>query len=728
MEKEHTCSHIHRTKRNYFVKDAKEDNISEIHYEALFFLTNLGEDTYYGINKISFNFSGNYESEIPLKVDFLGDEIYEFLVNGERKDFNYNGKYVEILKSELKKESKNQEFFIVFKGRFSLDKPYTGVGCYKYFNQNDGSYYVYTQSEPDFAQKILPLFYNLNHKAIFELRFLTFKSNSVISNMNAIEEIYLEKRDNDDFLIKILEGVKLNQKEIEEIKKNSQFMEEFSSYLQTDQEPYIYRKFEKSPIMAFNIMAFAVGPYVKYPCSPYKGKIPVEFYCQRGSEASMEANLKRLEMVTKSGLKFYEEYLKVDYPFTKYGNLFVPNFSFNAMENPGLVLIHQRNLWDPSEELNIWKVINRDRMILHEMAHMWMGNLYTMDEWHDLWLKEATAEYFCHKAFNAILADKDYFGISDGVCDHQDIWINFVYRTAINNGREVYPFKEKSFPVCFKDEDYLEKMMDFYGSIVYQKGSSYMKNLNFLIGEENFRELFNRVIVKFSYKNLSSTEFKAILNEVLEDREEELKEDIDNWFESHIHTKGYPILSVGSKTYEEDLKRFRVKVRILWPKWTKVRALLLGTGGRKQEVILKFGDNQSEKESIKDLETVLETVFEFENVNFEPLVFIPNYKFDDFVHCIFDLDSLKNLFCSEKKLYNYLFEDFITIAYVAEYLRQYLGHFKQYFVKEKGFLMNIFIGILETKREYILERNYYWIHEDLETGVKNRLKVGAFLN
>jgi aminopeptidase N len=58
----------------------------------------------------------------------------------------------------------------------------------------------------------------------------------------------------------------------------------------------------------------------------------------------MEENLARLESVTKAGLLYYEEYLKTPYPFTKYGNLFAPYFSFNAMENPGLVLISQKNL------------------------------------------------------------------------------------------------------------------------------------------------------------------------------------------------------------------------------------------------------------------------------------------------------------------------------------------------------------------------------------------------
>ena len=101
-----------------------------------------------------------------------------------------------------------------------------------------------------------------------------------------------------------------------------------------------YREFEYSPKMSFNLMAFAIGPYLKFDCGMHNETVPVEFYCQTGSEHLLIDNLDRLEKVTKSGLKFYEEYLKTPYPFTKYGNLFAPYFGFNAMENPGLVLIN----------------------------------------------------------------------------------------------------------------------------------------------------------------------------------------------------------------------------------------------------------------------------------------------------------------------------------------------------------------------------------------------------
>ena len=96
---------------------------------------------------------------------------------------------------------------------------------------------------------------------------------------------------------------------------------------------------------------------------------------------------------TKRLLPFYEEYFDFPYPFAKYDQVAVPGFDAGAMENIGLVLFRQNLLlMDPAtaswrQEKLIAKVI------AHEFAHMWFGNLVTMRWWDDLWLNEAFAEW-----------------------------------------------------------------------------------------------------------------------------------------------------------------------------------------------------------------------------------------------------------------------------------------------------------------------------------------------
>lgn len=726
-----TCSHVHRMKPS-FMKAAKDDSLVDINYRTTFVFTNLEEKNYIGFQKISFKLGESTANEVPLRIHFIGLEIYSVIVDSEEiknEEICYNRKYFEIQKSKFNPEKQTKEVFVAFRGEFATNKPFTGVGCYKYLNNFDQCHYVYTQCEPDFSQRIMPIFYNLNHKATFDFRFLTMKCNSAISNMNIFDQAYLdyegiEEIEVSEKAIGDLLGSE-DQKYSDILRNIDQLKQDLLTLLTPSDEDacrvtsFILRKFEKTPKMSFNVLAFAIGPYIKFSCSPYKDKIPVEFYCQRGTEDLLRANLARLESITKAGLNFYENYLKVDYPFTKYGNLFAPDFSFNAMENPGLVIIHQKNLLRPKNRRNnYWETINRDRMILHEMAHMWMGNLYTMNEWHDLWLKESTAEYFCHKAFNAILAEGQ--GLSKKLCDEHDIWINFVVRTAINNRSEKFPFDSDSYPLCFKDEDYMGSMVDYYGSIVYQKGSSYFKNLNFLIGEENFRDVFVKIIKKYSYKNLGDEDFKEILDGVMEGRDEELVSNAENWYQSHIHVKGYPRLTVESKHYDVSTKEFKVRVNIKWPKWTKIRCLILGKSSQKSELILEFGDFKPENNRTVTKE------FLFEDVKFEPVVFIPNYKFDDFVHTIFDSDSLVNLFDGETRLYKCL-DDYTSWAYVSHYLRYYMNYYGDEIRHSSEFLMNYFSAILDSRRGYLIERNN-WVSESLNSAMIMDRESGIFDN
>lgn len=163
----------------------------------------------------------------------------------------------------------------------------------------------------------------------------------------------------------------------------------------------------------------------------------------------------------------------------------------------------------------------------------------------------------------------------------------------LNNNCEKYPFtSSSSFPVCFESENYFENMMEYYGTIVYQKGSSYLRNLEFLIGAERFRELFVRVLKEYSYKNLSGEQFFEILKALAEDQShaieegsfknnnETLRTTCEKWFESHINIKGYPILNLKSKKYDEASKILTVEFYAAQAKWTKVRGLLIGSEGQ----------------------------------------------------------------------------------------------------------------------------------------------------
>ena len=747
---ENTATELPPTPKKSFVREAQEDQITNIHYKTSFLFPNLkAQKAYTGLSIINFEFLDYSEANQakPLKLTFKGNIHCLAVNNALQTSINFSDETLRLDKDlfEDKSNGKAQEVILLFSIEFSPSYPFTGTGCFKYRSKENYSHYVYTQCEPDYTQAILPIFYNLNHKARFTLRFVNETEKIVVSNQNLLTDQQLPARteaNQQEWLETVqtaflglegssdaansplgsLEGITAIRDTQEFKGQLKEALEGIIEELPPDTLNLSVRQFEPTPVISFNLMVFAIGKYKKYECSPYKGKIPVDFYCEVGSETEelMEANLKRLEAITKAGLAFYEEFLGVDYAFSKYGNLFAPHFSFNAMENPGLVVINPTNLLDPApEKIGFWKAINRDRMILHEMAHMWVGNLYTMNEWHDLWLKEATAEYFCHRSFAGILADPKRYdeGLTTIACRSEDIWVNFITRTAMNNRTEEYPYdSKKSFPVCFKNEKYWDELIDFYGTIVYQKGSSYMRNLEYLLGEGTFRKLFNTLLTKYAYSTLGSAEFVEELERVIKEGEGTLEDKEDkwvvaqNWFESHINIKGYPTIKVKKTAYEAESGVFEAEAVILWPKWTRVRALILGEGGRKLVREIEFGEPKDQ------LGTPKKVTWRFEGVDFKPLAFIPNFNYDDFVHTKFDLETVKNVFNPKLGLWEAIDED-VTLAYLVYYFQFFWSSHKEAGIIDAEFLIGFRAVVLLRGNKYLIQ-----LSERFDELIKNQVR------
>jgi len=96
---------------------------------------------------------------------------------------------------------------------------------------------------------------------------------------------------------------------------------------------------------------------------------------------------------------WYESFFGVPYPFSKYDQVFVPEHHFGAMENVGCVTFNENYI--PKEQpVSQAKITNFCRVLVHEMAHMWFGNLVTLTWWEDFWLNESFAEYICHKVMD----------------------------------------------------------------------------------------------------------------------------------------------------------------------------------------------------------------------------------------------------------------------------------------------------------------------------------------
>ena len=171
------------------------------------------------------------------------------------------------------------------------------------------------------------------------------------------------------------------------------------------------------------------------------------------------------------GMKFYSEYFGCPFPFKKYDQVFCPEYNYGAMENVGLITLNEYYCWkDKPRQIARENFCNT---ILHELSHMWFGNMVTMKWWDNLWLNESFATFISHLCM----------AIDPNINkDYHFSWVSF----AKSKGRA---FSEDQLitthPVMgeIKNTEQAETMFD---CIVYQKGSSLVKQMYYYLGDRIF--------------------------------------------------------------------------------------------------------------------------------------------------------------------------------------------------------------------------------------------------
>src|SRR5665647_215605 len=150
--------------------------------------------------------------------------------------------------------------------------------------------------------------------------------------------------------------------------------------------------FEPTQVLSSYVTAIVAGPYCQErgELTSRDGRtIPRGVFCRRSLSRYLDAE--NVLDITKAGFAFFEDLFDYPYPFPKYDQLFVPEFNAGAMENAGVVTLVESYVF--RSKVPDATVERRAITILHELAHMWFGDLVTMRWWDDLWLNESFAEY-----------------------------------------------------------------------------------------------------------------------------------------------------------------------------------------------------------------------------------------------------------------------------------------------------------------------------------------------
>ncbi|CAN5190842.1 aminopeptidase N [soil metagenome] len=246
------------------------------------------------------------------------------------------------------------------------------------------------------------------------------------------------------------------------------------------------------------------------------GEIPLGHYCRQSIVPFLD--LDELVLLTKQGFEFFEAAFEFPYPFHKYDQLYVPEFNNGAMENAGCVTLRDEYL--PRSNEAGWFYEQRANTILHEMAHMWFGDLVTMKWWDDLWLNESFAEWAAAHA-------------SVHATSYTDAWTGFA------NNRKNWAYRQDQLPSTHPiaaDNHDLEAVEVNFDGITYAKGASVLKQLVAYVGLEAFLAGLRSYFQEHAFGN---SEF----SDLLEALEATSGRDLDAWASAWLQTSGVNTLS-----------------------------------------------------------------------------------------------------------------------------------------------------------------------------------------
>ncbi|MFF5130263.1 aminopeptidase N [Streptomyces syringium] len=278
-------------------------------------------------------------------------------------------------------------------------------------------------------------------------------------------------------------------------------------------------RFEPTPRISSYITALIVGPYHSVHSSYEKDgrSVPLGIYCRPSLAEFLDADA--IFEVTRQGFEWFEEKFDYAYPFAKYDQLFVPEFNAGAMENAGAVTIRDQYVFRSKVTDAAYEV--RAETILHELAHMWFGDLVTMEWWNDLWLNESFATY-------TSIACQAYAPGSKW--PHS--WTTFA------NSMKTWAYRQdqlpSTHPIMADIRDLDDVLVNFDG-ITYAKGASVLKQLVAYVGQDEF---FRGVQAYFKAHAFGNTRLSDLLGAL----EKTSGRDLKTWSKAWLETAGINIL------------------------------------------------------------------------------------------------------------------------------------------------------------------------------------------
>jgi aminopeptidase N len=423
-------------------------------------------------------------------LDFIAGEVHSVFLNGKGLPV------ADVVDgSRIRLDNLQAENQVTVTGTALYSR--SGEGMHRFVDPADGQCYLYTQYEPADARRVFANFEQPDLKAEYTFHVMAPSGWQVASN-----------------------GAE-------------------AARTQLTSDPATSRwDFAATRPMSTYITTVLAGPYFKaqdhWSATLDDGTtldVPLALYCRESMAASFDAE--ELFRLTKNGLDFFNRLFDFPYPWGKYDQAFVPEYNLGAMENPGLVTFTESYVFTSRATDAQYQA--RANTLMHEMAHMWFGDLVTMQWWDDLWLKESFADYMGTLGVDLATA-------------WETAWVNFA------NKRKAWAYVQDQLPTTHPivaDIPDLEAAKQNFDGITYAKGASVLKQLVAYVGFDAFIAGSRQYFRDHAYGNTTLADLLKALSAAS-------GRDLASWAAAWLQTSGISTLSLETDTHDGVLGAVRI--------------------------------------------------------------------------------------------------------------------------------------------------------------------------
>lgn len=529
--------------------------LGDIHYQ-LFFELAKDKKAFAGKAHILFDLKTVDED---LMLDFTGGTVTSLSANNlDIPVSRYDGRAIHLPKEQLKRG--RNHVVVAFTHPYSTN----GAGLYRFEDPEDKRVYLYTDFEPFDANQLFPCFDQPDLKATYSVMVSAPEDWQVVTATREVEATFPK------------DGKKL----------------------------WVFPRTKKFSTYVFSLIA---GPYKVW--EDRSGPVPLRLLARQS--VAKYVNAHEWFTITRQGFEFFQEYFAYDYPFEKYDQILVPDFNAGAMENVAAVTFNDDRYVHRSRPTSSQRE-RRANVILHELAHMWFGNLVTMKWWDDLWLNESFASYMAALALSE-------------ATEFKESWLSFYL------GMKQWAYWEDQLvtthpiavPVAGTDAAFAN-----FDGITYGKGASVLGQLAFLIGPARFRDGVRAYFKKHAYGNARLDDFINALALAA-------GVDLNDWTRDWLKTAGLNTLQARYTCDNDRITSFEL---IQKPDTFSGRL-------RKHRTNVAFIQKNQKEITISE---VVPVIYEGERTRVSewngkacPAMVYPNYGDRDYVKVVLDKASLK---------------------------------------------------------------------------------------